>query len=243
MQLPTIVVPEYDLTLPLSKKKLKYRPFLSKEEKILLMAVENFGETEEDTNSLLNAVMKIAQNCVLTQNIDVNELPTVDLEYLFLNIRKKSVGETIELNIRHNANDCNGRNKVEVNLDTTKIIYPDEHSNKIKINETSGLVLKYPTVNASLSSKIKDASRTETFYNFIINSIDTIYDGDSFDNASNFDQEQLKNWIDTLPTEVLHKIFAFFDSMPYLETKIEYKCEKCGQMENMTIKGTADFFT
>ena len=242
MLLPTVITPEYPLTLPLSKIKVKYRPFLSKEEKILLMAVESFGESSDDPSALINATMRIAQNCVLT-DINVNEIPTVDLEYLFLNIRKKSIGEIIELNIKHNADDCGGKNKVEVNLDNTKLIMPKEHSNKIKINEEAGLILKYPTVNASLDAKDEKLSKTENFYNFIVKSIDTIYNGDSFDKADNFEIDELKNWIDTLPTDVIHKIFAFFDTMPYLETKIEYRCGKCGKLETMEVKGTSDFFT
>ena len=93
------------------------------------MAVEGFGDNDHDPTTLLNATMKIAQNCILNSDIDVNNLPTVDLEYLFLNIRKKSIGEVIELNIKHNAEGCGAKNKIEVNLDDTKLVTPENHSN------------------------------------------------------------------------------------------------------------------
>ena len=242
MHLPQIVVPEYNLKLPLTNKEVRYRGFLSKEERILLMAIENFNNDKNDSKSLIDATIRIAQNCILTEGINVKELPTVDLEYLFLNIRKKSIGESVEVMVAHNHEGCKHQNKITVDLDETEIKTPEEHNKRIELNSTSGLILKYPTVEATLSQKSSE-SNIENFYNFIIKSIDVIYNGDDFTKASDYEESALRAWIDTFPPEVTKKIFKFFDTMPHLLTKIEYVCDGCGKKEAMDIVGTSNFFT
>ena len=121
-------------------------------------------------------------------------------------------------------------------------VVPENHSNKIEITSDGGIVLKYPTINSSLKAKDASESKTESFYNFIIESIDTIYNGDDFSKATDYNNDELKTWLGNLPPEVTRKIHQYFNTMPFLETKIEYVCEKCKKMESMKVEGTSELF-
>ena len=159
MGLPTITVPEYDLTLPSTGKTIKYRPFLVKEEKILLMAMES-----EDTKQIINATKEIIKSCITGEELNVDTMPLFDIEYLFLNLRAKAKGEIIEL--KYKCPKCEGEIPVAINIDDIQVKKNDKHTSTIKINDELGIVMKYPTID--LQTDYKEKKSIEQLFNIII---------------------------------------------------------------------------
>ena len=149
----------------------------------------------------------------------------------------------VDLMVEHNHEGCKHKNKIQVYLDETKIEKNKDHTNKIELSENSGIILKYPSVGSAVLGSGQKNNKTEAFYSLILGSIDKIYNGEDFQEVSEFKKEDLISWVDTFPTAVIHKFYTFFETMPYLSTKIKYKCGGCGKDEEMEVKGTADFFT
>ena len=241
--LPKLTQPEYDVTLPVTKKKIKIRPFLAKEEKILLMAVESI---EKDSSVVKNSLVQIIQNCVITKGINVNDLPAVDVEKIFIELRKRSVSETIDLNfdlriIFDCSNDkCPETKKVSVRLDDIKIEKFDETANIVKIDATKGIKLKYPSMN---SIPTTGNTKTEMLFDTITNIIEIIYDGDEIYNVTDeVKKEDLREWVENLPHEILQKIVAFLTTQPQHVTDIKIVCPICGKEKIHESKGLNDFF-
>lgn len=242
MHLPKIQTPEFKDKLKLSKIDITYRPFLVSEEKILLMAIEGFDG--KDSSELIEAVKKIIKNCILRPvDLDINTLPNVDVEWLFLQIRKRTLGEQIELNIIHDKEGCGEHNKVKVNLKNTTIVIP-EHSNIIKLTETAGITLKYPQFGSSMTL-IDETTKASAalVYKLIAENIDSVYDGDNFAKASEYSTDDLIAWIDTWSPTQLQECLKFFNELPYISTPIKYVCNKCKDVVELEVKGTTDFFT
>jgi len=238
MTLPKIVTPEWTTTLPLTNVEVRYRPYLVKEEKILLTAMESF--TGDNVAVIGDAVKQIIKNCIITA-INVDDVPNVDVEWLFIQMRKHSVGETIDLKIEHKAGGCGHINKVTVRLDDVKYVCPEGHERSIKLTETAGIVMRYPDLGKAMKiAERKDA--TAAVFDLIIDSIDKVWDGDDFESASKFSREELKNWVETFNSEQFRQMTKFFETMPSLRTEIKYTCEKCGVEETMEVKGAGDFF-
>jgi hypothetical protein len=243
--LPKVDVPLYEITLPLMKKKVKFRPFLVKEEKILLMAAES-----DDQNAVILAIKQIITNCLVTK-IDVDDLPIMDFEYLFLHLRARSVGETIDLQYKCN-NDineggeerkCNHVVKLSFNaLEVEPVLSPNEN-NKIELTPKLGIVLKYPTFGSldELTEK-KDISATELVLKTIISSIDYIYDDESLYYAKDTPKEELVDFVDSLTREQFSQIQNFFENIPKLKKKLDFKCGKCGYSDNIEVEGIQSFF-
>lgn len=246
--LPKIDVPIYELKLISCKEPIKFRPFLVKEQKLLLMAQEAIqSDSGDEKDTTLNTVKQIINNCVLS-DIKVDDLPMFDIEYLFLNLRARSMGENIKLSFRcineieNEAKEkvkCN--NVVEMDLNILNVhpkILP-EHSNKIVINEKLGLLMKYP--NLDVLSKI-DMEQQESILNLIISCIDAIYDEESIYYAKDVEKKELEEFIDSLPTKVVEDIKKFFDTMPRIKENVEFKCGKCQYQELIPIEGLDSFF-
>jgi hypothetical protein len=243
--LPKVDVPLYEITLPLMKKKVKFRPFLVKEEKILLMAAES-----DDQNAVILAIKQIITNCLVTK-IDVDDLPIMDFEYLFLHLRARSVGETIDLQYKCN-NDineggeerkCNHVVKLSFNaLEVEPVLSPNEN-NKIELTPKLGIVLKYPTFGSldELTEK-KDISATELVLKTIISSIDYIYDDESLYYAKDTPKEELVDFVDSLTREQFSQIQNFFENIPKLKKKLDFECGKCGYSDNIEVEGIQSFF-
>ena len=239
MPLPTISTPTYELTLPSSGKKIKYRPFLVREEKVLIMALES-----EDTKQITNSVIDILNSCILSKGIKLETLATFDIEYLFLNIRSKSVGETIDVNIV-----CPDDNKtqvaVTVDVDSIKIKKDRKHKNVIKLDDNLSLKLKYPSmtqfIDSNFESKI-DESEVKSTLDMIISCIDVIFNEEESWPASESTPKELEDFIDQLNTKQFKLIEDFFATMPKLNHTIKVKNPNTGVESEVRLEGLAAFF-
>jgi len=239
MPLPTISTPTYELTLPSSGKKIKYRPFLVREEKVLIMALES-----EDTKQITNSVIDILNSCILSKGVKLETLATFDIEYLFLNIRSKSVGETIDVNIV-----CPDDNKtqvaVTVDVDSIKIKKDRKHKNVIKLDDNLSLKLKYPSmaqfIDSNFESKI-DESEVKSTLDMIISCIDVIFNEEESWPASDSTKKELEDFIDQLNTKQFKLIEDFFATMPKLTHNIKVKNPSTGVESEVRLEGLAAFF-
>ena len=246
MGLPTIAVPEYTLTIPSTGKEIKYRPFLVKEEKILLIALES-----EDDAEVINAIKNIIQSCIFG-DYDVSSMPTFDLEYIFLQLRAKSKGEVIDL--KYECPKCKIEIEVHVNTNDVQIQLTKGHTNKIELTEELGVIMKYPTIELqSAVAQFADEKRQiEGIFQMISSSIEMIYDKENTYPVKDHTEEEINTFLESLTDEHFQKISTFFDTMPKLEHKIQVNCtnkvgkgknkSKCGYKEEQTLSGLQSFF-
>ena len=234
MALPSITAPEYTLTLPSNKKKVKYRPFLVKEEKLLLFAAES-GEREE----MMSAVAQMIDNCVL-DDIDSRKLPYFDFEHLFLHIRAKSVGETSTFIVKHDKEGCGHQNEVTVQLD--KIIHQTDkdHKSSFQLTDKIGIKMKYPTIE-SIKTFIEIENDPTKILNMFTESIECVYDEDEV--YDDFTKEEAVEFLESLSKEQFDKVALFFQNMPSSKIEVKYKCEGCGENVKTTVSGFEDFFS
>jgi len=233
MALPKINSPTFELKLPSSGQTIKFRPFLVKEEKILLVAQQS-GELKD----ILNAVVQIATNCIY-DDIDVEKLPLFDIEYIFINLRSKSVSNISEVMI--NDPDDGNQYKVEIDLDKVVIERPEkEISNKIDLGDGIGVVMRYPSITYmnSIGSAINDA---DTAINIIMACVDKVYDTDNVYEASEYSKEELNDFILSLSSKQFQNIQEFFNNQPKVTQKITYK-RKDGKEKELVLEGLNDFF-
>ncbi len=237
MPLPKINTPTYELTLPSNGKKIKYRPFLVREEKILIMALET-----EDQKQITDAVIQILDACIMTRGLKIQNLATFDIEYIFLNVRSKSVGETINVNIIC-PDDEKTSVEVPIDLESIKVKKDKNHSNIIKLDDNLSLKLKYPSMNQFIENNFE--SNNETIGNtmqVITSCIDVIYNEEESWNASESTPKELEEFIDQLNTKQFKTIEKFFDTMPKLSHKIKVKNPKTEVESTVILEGLAAFF-
>ena len=240
MPLPKINTPTYELVLPSNGKKIKYRPFLVREEKILIMAMES-----EDMTQITNAIIDILSECILTRGVKIKDLSTFDIEYLFLNIRTKSVGETVEVNIT-----CpdDGETKVEmsIDIDSIKVQKSKKHTNIIKLDDDLSMKLKYPSLdqfienNFEVNDNVSDINKS---LNVITSCIDMVYDSEESWNASDFSKKELDEFLDQLNTKQFKLIENFFTTMPKLSHTIMVKNPNTEVESEVVLEGLASFFS
>lgn len=234
MALPKISHPIFELTLPSSKKVIKYRPFLVKEEKILLMAMQ--GEEPEE---IINSIQQVINNCIISEDVKIEDLATFDLEYLFVKIRAKSVNNVIKLTYRDLEDDK--KYDVEVNLDEVEVKFDPEHTNKIEVNKEQGFYLKYPKID--VSEKLKQASgETEIFFEVLKYCIEKIYDGDNVYLSSEASPEELDEFIQSLDVKSFKKIQNFFATMPKIYYEVKYT-NSLGKEKVIPLSTLNDFFS
>ena len=239
MALPKLTVPEYEAILPSTEKVIKYRPFLVKEEKILLTALE-----AEDDVAMADAIRQIVNNCVQGE-LDVVKLPTFDIEYLFLRLRAKSVGEKVSLGLRpwgcpnNEGKLCENSTEVEINLEEVKVIKEENHSSKIMLNNDIGVKMRYPDIK---DINIVDVDSAITGMNVIKSCVDMIFTKEETHERDSFTEEELDEFIDSLNSEQFKKIKEFFDTMPTLRHTVKYKCETCGEEKETILQGLNSFF-
>ena len=237
MPLPKINTPTYELTLPSNGKKIKYRPFLVREEKILIMALET-----EDQKQITAAIIQILTACIMTRGIKLNELATFDIEYLFLNVRSKSVGETISLNLIC-PDDEKTSVEVSIDLDSIKVKKDKSHTNIVKLDNNLSLKLKYPSMKQFIESNFEAGVETvSNTMDVVISSIDMIYNEEESWNASESTKKELEDFIDQLNTKQFKLIENFFDTMPKLSHKIKVKNPKTDVESTILLEGLAAFF-
>ena len=240
MALPKLNVPVYEAILPSTEKVIKYRPFLVKEEKILLTAMEAGDET-----AMIPAVKQIINNCV-EGNLDVDKLPTFDIEYLFLRLRAKSVGETVTLGLRpwgcpkNNGELCENSTQVDIDLEEVKVLKNDKHSNKIMLDDKIGIKLSYPDM--SKLGKLDKIDTPESGMEIVKDCIDMVFTEEETFDKSSFTDKEIDEFIDSLNTQQFTLIKDFFDTMPMLKHTVKYKCETCGEDKETTVQGLNSFF-
>jgi len=240
MALPKIDTPIYDLELPLSKKKIRFRPFLVKEQKNLLMALES-----DDRESIENNIKQVLQNCTITEKVDIENLPVVDVEYYFLQLRARSVGETVENKYRcDNMVDdksCGNIMETSLNLLDIKIEGVQDDNDVIELTDKISIKLKYPQFSVlSKLSKLTDVG--DITFQMIADSIEHIYDGEQFYYSNETPQEELLEFVESLSQKQFAKIETFFANLPKLQKKIEMKCSRCGFQHNLDVEGLESFF-
>ena len=239
MSLPKLNVPVYETVLPSTEKVIKYRPFLVKEEKVLLTAMED-GKTE----TIMNAVKQVLKNCIQSK-IDLDKLPTFDLEFLFLRLRAKSVGEEVTIGLKpwgcpqNNGELCNKTTEVKVNLEEVKVIKDEKHSSKIMLDDNVGIKMRYPDIS-KIDSDMGD--NFETGMKMVRDSIDMIFTSEETHERDTISEKELEDFIDSLNTEQFAKIRTFFDTMPQLKHTAKYTCSTCGEEKETTITGLNSFF-
>ena len=243
MALPKINTPTYELTIPSNGKKIKYRPFLVREEKILILALES-----EDTKQITTAVVDILSECVLTKNIDVTKLATFDIEYLFLNVRSKSVGETVDVNIT-----CpdDGKTSVEmsINIDSIKVQKVKGHKSIIKLDDQYSMKLKYPSMTQFIESNFEsgqdggEGSDIDKSMGMITSCIEMIYDNEESWDAADSSQKELEEFIEQLNSKQFKLIEKFFETMPKLSHKVKVINPKTKIESEVVLEGLASFFT
>jgi len=240
MALPKIDTPVYDLDLPLSKKHIRFRPFLVKEQKNLMMAME-----ADDKETIERNIRQVLTNCTLTENFDVDRLPVIDVEYYFINLRARSVGEIVE-NKYICTNDVDGKqcgNKMDTKfnlLDITVDIDPNA-KDIISITDKISIKLKYPEF--SLIDKLKQKeSAVDIAFEVVVDSIEYIFDGEQYYHANDTSKEELLEFIESLNQEQFSKLESFFDNLPKMNRKVEMKCSKCGFDHTISMEGLESFF-
>ena len=238
MPLPKVSTPTYELALPSSGKKIKYRPFLVREEKILIMALES-----EDSKQITNSVIDILNACILTKGIDITKLATFDIEYLFLNVRSKSVGETIDVLITC-PDDNTTKVETKIDIDTIKIKKDRKHKDIIKIDDNISIKFKYPSMDSFIENNFESNEKSEVrnTLDMITSCMDVIFNEEESWNAAESTKKELEDFIDQLNTKQFKQIEDFFSTMPKLTHSIKVKNPNTGVESSVILEGLAAFF-
>ena len=240
MPLPKINTPTYELVLPSTGKKIKYRPFLVREEKILIMAMES-----EDMNQITNAIIQIISDCLLTKDIKVESLATFDMEYLFLNIRAKSVGETVEVNVTC-PDDGETQVEMSINIDDIKVKKTRGHKNIVKLDDNLSMKLKYPSLDQFIENNFdtgESSNEISQSLSMITSCIEMVYNEEESWEASDCTTEELNDFVEQMNTKQFKQIESFFTTMPKLSHKIAVKNPKTGVESEILLEGLAAFFS
>lgn len=234
MPLPVLETPTYELTVPSTKKKVKFRPFLVKEEKILMIAQET-----NDQKAMLGAMKDIIEACTFGE-LNGNNLAIYDLEFIFLKLRGKSVGENVELSLK--CYNCEHPNPVNINVDNIKVKYPKKKvNNNIKLTDDIGITLKHPCVNDL--DKLSGADSTiDEMMSMISMGIDSIYDSNQSHHHSDITPKEMNDFIDSLNRKQLESITEYFESTPKVSESIKFECPECGTKNEKIVEGAQSFF-
>ena len=240
MPLPTIETPTYELKLHSSNKKVRYRPFLVKEEKVLIIALESKNE-----NEITNAVKEVLKKCILTKGIDVDSLPTFDIEYLFLNIRAKSIGEDIKLTITC-PDDNETKVPVTVYVDEIKVVKPKGHTKDIKLDDKLTIRMKYPSLNQFIETNFTTDDETETLvdktFRVVSDCIDVIYTEEDAWDTKDYTPKERMDFVEQLNSSQYKKVEKFFSTMPKLSHTIEVVNPNTKKKGSVVLEGLANFF-
>ena len=238
MPLPTISTPTYELVLPSSNRKIKFRPFLVKEEKILILAMES-----QDTKQIANAVKNVITHCILTKGIKVEKLSTFDIEYLFLNIRGKSVGEDIEVMVT-----CPDDGKTQVpaliNIDTIKVQKSDDHEKDIKLDDQYTLRVRYPSLNEFIKNNFATATEmnVDDTFDLIASCIDQVYSEEESWASADCTKKELSNFLEQLDSKQFKAIEKFFETMPKLSHTVKVTNPNTKKECEIVLEGLQNFF-
>ena len=240
MPLPKIATPTYELELPSTGQTIQYRPFLVKEEKLLVLALEG-----EDVKEITTAIKNVIKSCIQTKGIKVDTLPTFDIEYLFLNIRAKSVGETVEVNIIC-PDDEETQVQQEIEIDSIKVQKTKGHKDTIKLDDSLSMKMKYPSLEQFIDSNFdtsEETSNVDTTITMITSCIDMIYNDEESWNGSESTEKELKEFVEQLNTKQFKQVEDFFNTMPRLSHTVKIKNPNTGVESEVVLEGLASFFT
>ena len=240
MSLPKINTPTYEMTLPSTGKKIKYRPFLVREEKILIMAMES-----ENMSEITNAIVQILSDCIVSKDIKVESLATFDIEYLFLNVRAKSVGETVDVNITC-PDDGETQVEMSIDIDSIKIQKTRGHKNTIKLDDELSMKLRYPSLDQFVENNFETeegASEINQSLSMITSCVEMIYNQEESWEASDYSKKELDEFIEQLNTKQFKQIEKFFATMPKLSHTIAVKNPETGVESEVVLEGLASFFS
>ena len=238
MPLPTITTPSYELELPSTGKKIKYRPFLVKEEKLLVLALET-----ENTKDISTAIKTLLKNCIQSRGVKIDKLPTFDIEFLFLNIRGKSVGEEIEVNLIAPDDEVTSV-PVTINIDDIKISKKKDHTNKIKLDESLMMEMKYPSLDEFVKNNFDFDGEVDMDQSFdlIASCIDKIYNEEEVWSTADCTKKEVKDFLEQMNSLQFKEIESFFDSMPKLSHTVTFTNPKTKVESTVVLEGLSSFF-
>tara|TARA_E500000331_G_scaffold354880_1_gene408979 strand:+ start:851 stop:1564 length:714 start_codon:yes stop_codon:yes gene_type:complete len=236
MALPKLGYPTYELELPSTGKTVKFRPFLVKEEKVLLMALES-----EDEKQVISAVKDLLKNCIISR-IKVDSLPSFDLEYLFLRIRAASIGETINVTVTC-LDDNKTQAEAQININDVEVFKPEGHDKKIMFDDKTGIVMRYPSMKEFIDREfLQKEMKTDQVYDFIADSIDQIFDDEEVYDSSTTTKKEFRTFVDSLTTKQFEKIQQFYTTCPKLSHSFKVVNPNTGKESEYTIEGLQSFF-
>jgi len=238
MPLPKIATPVYELELPSTGQTIEYRPFLVKEEKVLVIALES-----EDTKQITSAIKNVIKNCIRTKGVKVEDLPTFDIEYLFLNIRGKSVGEEIEVNVTC-PDDGVTQVPITINLDDIQVQKNEEHSNRIKVDDSIMMEMKYPSLDQFIKNNFDfdDKNAMDQSFDLIATCIDKIFTEEEVWAVEDCSKKEIVEFLEQMNSSQFKEIEKFFETMPKLSHSIKVKNPKTKKENTVVIEGLAGFF-
>mgnify|MGYP001462859280 CR=1 FL=1 len=239
MPLPKINTPTYELVIPSNGKKVRYRPFLVREEKILIMALES-----EDMTQITNAIVEILTACILTKGVKIMQLATFDIEYIFLNVRAKSVGEVIEVKVTC-PDDGKTQVQAEINIDDIKVQKTKKHTNLVKLDEKLSMKMMYPSIQQFVESNFEISGNTnvDESLSMITACIEQVYSEDESWTATDFTADELKEFVEQMNTKQFKEVEQFFTTMPKLSHKVTVKNPKTKKESEVVLEGLASFFS
>ena len=238
MPLPTIVTPTYELELPSTGKKVKYRPFLVKEEKLLVLALET-----ENTKDISTAIKTVLKSCIQSRGVKVDNLPTFDIEYLFLNIRGKSVGEEIEVNLI-SPDDNVTEVPVTINVDDIEVKKSEDHNKKVKLDDTLVMEMKYPSLDQFIKSNFDfgDEVTMDQSFDLIASCIDKIYNEEEVWSTADCTKKEVKDFLEQMNSMQFKEIEKFFETMPKLSHSVTFTNPKTQVESTVVLEGLSSFF-
>lgn len=238
MALPKLVSPEFTIIVPSTKEPLKIRPFLVKEEKVLYIALEGGSD-----NDIQDAMIQVLENCIITPGVNVRNLASYDIEYLFLKLRTKSVGEMIPLRMKHgDDNPCKHITEVEINADDIEVKFNEKHTDKIDLGGGIGIKFREPSLKQVIG--ITQTNKTNNDFDMLMSvvgdSIEMIYDTENV--YDDFTKDELLDFLQSMTQEQFNKVQEFFNTLPKLTTDVSWTCSECGGSESVTVEGLQSFF-
>ena len=238
MPLPKIATPTYELELPSTGKTIKYRPFLVKEEKLLVLALES-----DNPKEITNAIKAVLKDCIQTRGVKVESLPTFDIEFLFLNIRGKSVGEDIEVSVLC-PDDGETYSEIEISIDDIKVVKQKDHTNQIKIDDTLMMEMRYPSLDQFIKSNFEfsEDSKVDQSFELISSCIDKVYSEDEAWTTDDFTKKEITDFLEQMNSQQFKEIERFFSTMPKLSHEVEVVNPKTKKKSTVVLEGLASFF-
>ena len=240
MPLPKISTPTYELELPSTGKKVRYRPFLVKEEKILIMALES-----QDMKQITSAITTVLKDCILSRGIKIKELATFDIEYLFLNVRAKSVGETVEVNVTC-PDDDKTMVQMEIAIDEIQVQKDPDHSNIVKLDDNLSVEMKYPSFQEFINTNFEfedDSNNVDKSFDIITSCIGQVYNEEESWSGSDCTKKELKDFVESMNSKQFKDVENFFSTMPKLSHKIKVKNPITEVESEVVLEGLASFFS